>query len=92
MVGTHLSEGLPEPIHGAVQLVQGDVFDAVDMEIFLPFLRRPVAAGAEETVYDGEEHGPLDGERETRIGEHFFKDGRNPEILPKLFKYESRTQ
>jgi hypothetical protein len=92
MVGTHLREGHPEPIHGAVQLVQGNVFDAVYMEIVLPFFRRPVASRAEEPVYDSEENSPLDGERESRRREQFFQNGRNPEILPEPFEYKGRSQ
>ena len=44
MVRAHLSQGLTEPIHGTVQLVKGDILDAVDAEIVLPFFRRPIAA------------------------------------------------
>jgi hypothetical protein len=65
---------LPEPGHGAIEVVQGQAFHTRDGVVLDPPLAGPVGAGDEKPVQHGGEHGTLDVELEATVGEQLPDD------------------
>src|SRR5215210_2845293 len=75
---------LPEPGHGAVEVMEGQASGARDGIVLHP--RRAVAVRArdEEAVQGSDEHGPLEGELEGTRRQPLTKDVRDPKPLPQV--------
>ena len=79
-----LGQFLPEPGHGAVEVMQGQALGPRDGIVLHP--RRAVAVRArdEEAVQGGDEHGPVEGERKGTRRQPFTKDVRDPKPFPQV--------
>ena len=73
---------LPEPGHGAVEVVQRQAVHTRDDVVVDPFVAGPVGAGDEEPVQDGGEDGALDLELETAPGEQVLDHRPAAGLLP----------
>jgi hypothetical protein len=75
-------ELLPEPGHGAVEVVQGQAVHVRDGIVLDPLVAGPVGAGDEEPVQDGGEDGALDAELEAAASEQVLDHRPAAGLLP----------
>ena len=73
---------LPEPGHGAVEVVQRQAVHTRDGVVLDPLVAGPVGAGDEEPVQDGGEDGALDRELEAAAGEQLLEHRPAAGLLP----------
>jgi hypothetical protein len=79
---------LPEPGHGAVEVVQRQVVHTRDGVVPDPLVAGPVGAGDEEAVQDGGEDGALDIELEAAAGEQHLDHRPAAGLLPQPAKQQ----
>jgi len=88
MVGTKLDAGVPQPVHGPIQVVKVDFVCSIYDEVIFPPFCRPVAARAEQAMEHGKEYGPFDGKPESCSLQHGFENRGQSKILPEPVKYQ----
>src|SRR5512135_2905960 len=85
-----LRQLLTEPGHSPVKVVKLQRFAPVDLVVRLPLVGRPVAAGSEQAMQDGEEDGPLDVELEPAALQQSLDDLLTSGLLPEPLEDQGR--
>jgi hypothetical protein len=86
-----LGQFLAEPGHGAVEMTQLKIGDAVDTVVVAPLLAGPVGTGDHQPVQHGEEDGALDRKGELTLGQQAIQDLAASGLAPQALEQQRRT-
>src|SRR5712692_660458 len=81
-----------QPGHGAVEVVQLQPGGAVEGIVRLPLSGGAIAAGLEQAVQDGEEHGAFDIEAEAAVAEESADHGLPISVAPQAFEDDAGAE
>ena len=77
-----LRQLLSQPSHGAIQMMELQIVDAIDAVIVTPMLAGTVGARHHQAMQHSQEHRALDCELEAAFGQQAIHHGSAPALLP----------
>src|ERR1019366_4399806 len=83
-----LRQFLAQPGHGAIEMMEPEIIDAVDAVILAPVLAGTVRARYHKTMQYGQEHRALNRELEAAPGQQILHHGAATAVLPQPFEYQ----
>ena len=87
-----VSQFVAQPAHGAVELMQLEITDAIDDQPMAPLLGGAVGAGVEQPVQHGEKDGAFEIELEFPLAGQFANHAPATGLLPQPFEGEGRAE
>ena len=79
---------LAQPGHGAIEMMEPEIIDAVDTVILAPVLAGAVRARHHEAMQHSQEHRALDRELEPAPGQQILHHGAATALLPQPFEQQ----
>ena len=86
-----LRQLLAQPAHGAIEMVEMQIVDAVDAVVVAPMLAGAVRARHHEAVQHGQEHRALDRELEAASEQQTLHHGAATAVLPQPLEQQWRA-